>query len=147
MREVYIGADHRGFGLKEKLIIGLRAKGWIITDLNDKYDPSDDYPDIAVTLGEKVTANKTLGVLICASGAGMCAAVNKVKGIRAALAMTSRQARVIRNDDDINVLCLSADFVNESDNLEIAEEFLKATFVTEERFIRRIEKIKKYENA
>jgi len=118
-----------------------------VTDLSNVYDPNDDYPDIAINLGEKVVSNKALGVLICGSGAGVCAAVNKVKGVRASVAMNSRQARKIKEDDDINVVCLSADFVSEEDNLEIAEEFLKAIFVTEERFIRRIRKIDKYEAA
>jgi len=147
MREVYIGADHRGFGLKEKLILGLRSKGWNVTDLNGKYDPNDDYPDIAIELAKKIVKEKTLGILICGSGAGVCVAANKVKGARAALAVNKKQAGKIREDDDINIICLSADFVNDEDNLEVAEEFLKATFVTEERFIRRVSKIEKYENT
>ena len=53
----------------------------------------------------------------------------------------------MKEDDDINVVCLSADFVSEEDNLEIAKEFLEAIFMTEERFIRRVNKIKKYETA
>lgn len=147
MREVYIGADHRGFGLKEKLILSLKNKGWNIVDLNNKYDPSDDYPDIAIELAKKIVEKEALGILICGSGAGVCVAANKVKGARAALAVNKKQAGKIREDDDINIICLSADFVNDEDNLEIAEEFLKAIFVTEERFIRRVSKIEKYENT
>lgn len=147
MREVYVGADHRGFGLKEKLIVNLRDKGWTITDLNNKYDPGDDYPDIAVELAERIVREKALGILICGSGAGVCVAANKVNGVRAALAINKKQARKIREDDDINILCMSADFVSEEDNLELAEEFLKTTFITEERFIRRVSKIKKYETT
>jgi ribose 5-phosphate isomerase B len=118
-----------------------------VTDLSNKYDPDDDYPDIAINLGEKVVANRALGVLICGSGAGVCAAVNKVKGVRASVAMNPKQAQKIKEDDDINVVCLSADFVNDEDNLEIAEKFLKAVFASEERFIRRVKKIDKYEAA
>jgi len=88
-----------------------------------------------------------LGVLVCGSGAGVTVSANKVKGVRAALAMNKKQARKIREDDDVNVLCLAADFVNDEDNIEIVTEFLEAIFMTEERFIRRINKIKKYENA
>ena len=147
MRDVFIGADHRGFGLKKKIIEDLRTEGWMVTDTNPVFDPNDDYPDVSITLGEKVVKNQGLGVLICGSGAGVCVGANKVKGIRAALAFNVKQARKIREDDDINVVCLSADFVSEDDNLEITKEFLKAIFMTEERFIRRVKKISKYETA
>lgn len=147
MREVYVGADHRGFNLKNKIIENLRSKGWAVTDINPKYNPNDDYPDIAIDLGEKTVKNNGFGVIICGSGAGVCVAVNKVIGVRGALAMTIRQARKIREDDDINVLCLAANFVGEDENIGIVEEFLNSVFASEERFIRRIKKIKKYETT
>ena len=147
MKRIYVGADHRGFKLKNEIIENLRRNEWVVTDLSEKYDPDDDYPDVAVNLGGKVAAENTLGVLICGSGAGVCAAVNKVKGIRGAMALNARQARKMREDDDINVLCLSADFISPEENKEIVDEFLKAIFMTEERFIRRINKIKKYETT
>ncbi len=147
MKVVYVGADHRGFKLKDKIALGLREKGFMITDLTKKYDPSDDYPDISIELGEKIVKEKALGILVCGSGAGITISANKVDGVRAALAMNKKQARKVREDDDVNVLCLSTDFVNDEDNLEIVTEFLEAIFMTEERFIRRINKIKKYENS
>ena len=147
MRQVYIGADHGGFGLKDKLIEELREDGISVTDLSTKYDPVDDYPDIAFELGEKVVLENALGILICRSGAGVCVAANKVKGIRAAMAVNLKQARKSREDDDINVLCLSADYIDDEENIKITKEFLKAVFMAEERFIRRINKIKKYETA
>ena len=147
MREVFIGSDHRGFNLKNKIVENLREEGWNVVDVSNKYDPDDDYPDISIDLGEKVITNNGLGILICGSGAGVCVGANKVKGVRAALAFNSRQARKMKEDDDINVVCLSADFVSEEDNLEIVKEFLNAIFMTEERFIRRVNKIKKYETA
>lgn len=145
MKVVYVGSDHRGFKLKGKIVDELRKKGWMVTDLATKYDPDDDYPDISIKLGEKIVQEKALGVLVCGSGAGVTVAVNKVAGVRAALAMDKKQARKIREDDDINVLCLSSDFKSDEDNVEIVFEFLEAIFMTEERFIRRINKIKKYE--
>lgn len=147
MRQVFIGSDHRGFNLKNKILENLREEGWNVVDVSNKYDPDDDYPDVSIDLGEKVITNNGLGVLVCGSGAGVCVGANKVKGIRAALAFNSRQARKMKEDDDINVVCLSADFVSEEDNLEIAKEFLEAIFMTEERFIRRVNKIKKYETV
>lgn len=145
MKVVYVGADHRGYNLKNKIVLSLREKGWIVTDLVKKTDPDDDYPDISFELAEKVVREKALGILICGSGAGVVMSANKVLGARAALAMNSKQARKIREDDDANILCLSADFVSDDDNLEIVTEYLEAIFMTEEKFIRRINKMKKYE--
>ena len=145
MKVVYLGADHRGFKLKDKIASDLRIKGWTVTDLSKKYDPDDDYPDISIELGEKVVHEKALGVLVCGSGAGVTISANKIDGARAALAMDKKQARKIREDDDVNILCLATDFVNDDDNLEIVTEFLEAIFMPEERFIRRLNKIKKYE--
>ena len=147
MKMVYLGADHRGFELKNKIVLELREKGWTVTDLTPKKDLDDDYTDISIKLGEKIVLEKALGILMCGSGAGVTVAVNKVKGVRAALAMTKKQARKVREDDDINVLCLAADFVNDEDNIEIVKDFLETTFMAEERFIRRINKIKKYETT
>jgi len=145
MKVVYVGADHQGFNLKNKITSELRDKGWVVTDLSKKYDSDDDYPDISIEVAQRVVKEKALGILICGSGAGVTITANKVDGIRAALAMNKKQARKIREDDDVNVLCLSADFINDEDNLEIVTEFLEAIFMTEERFIRRINKIKKHE--
>lgn len=147
MRDVFVGADHRGFGLKQKIIEALREDEWTVTDVNPKFDAGDDYPDISIELGEKVIKNNGVGILICGSGAGVCVAANKVKGVRAALAINARQARKIKEDDDINVVCLSADFVSEDENIEAVKEFLRAVFASEERFIRRIKKIGKYETT
>ena len=147
MKVVYIGADHRGFDLKNKIISDLRNKGWVVTDLSKKYDPDDDYLDISVEVSEKVVREKALGILICGSGAGVVISANKVDGVRAALAMNKKQARKVREDDDVNVLCLSSDFVSDDDNQEIVTEFLETLFMTEERFIRRINKIKAYEKS
>jgi ribose 5-phosphate isomerase B len=145
--QVYIGADHRGFRLKEILKENLREAGYQITDLgNDKYDETDDYTDIGISLAEKVVFEKALGILICASGVGVSVAANKVKGARAALCTNERQARLAREDDDANILCLAADIVGEETNENIAKAFLEAVFASEERFINRINKIKTYES-
>ena len=147
MKQIYIGADHGGVILKDKIIEKLRDEEWKVIDLTGKYDPEDDYPDIAIKVGEKVVMEKALGILVCKSGAGVCVAANKVDGARAAMAINSKQARKAREDDDINILCLSANYVSDDENMEIIEAFLGAVFMTEERFIRRINKIKKYEKA
>ena len=78
---------------------------------------------------------------------GVCISANKVDGARAALATSEKQARLARTDDDVNILCLSADLVDEETNFKIIKTFLETVFASEERFIRRINKIKKYEKA
>ena len=147
MRQVYIGADHGGFKLKDKIILELREEEWLITDLSGKYDPEDDYPKIAFKLAERVVKENAIGILICRSAAGVSVAANKVKGSRAAMAVNVRQARKSREDDDINIICLSADYIDDDENIEITKGFLEAMFMADERFIRRLQEIKKYENA
>jgi ribose 5-phosphate isomerase B len=148
MRQVFLGADHRGYQLKEKIKRELREMEWSVIDLgNQKYDVEDDYADVSIELAEKVVQNKALGILICGSGIGVCIAANKVIGARAATVLNKQQARKAREDDDANILCLSADWVDEKLNLKIVKEFLETVFSSEERHIRRILKIKKYETT
>jgi ribose 5-phosphate isomerase B len=148
MRQIYIGADHRGFILKETLKEDLRSKGYYVTDLGGKSaDSGDDYTDIAIKLGEKVVLEKALGILICGSGVGVSIAANKVYGIRAALCTSVKQARLAREDDDANVLCLSGDLIDEEVAREISGVFIETVFSSEERHIRRIQKINQYETT
>lgn len=147
MNMVYLGADHRGFQLKEKIKEWLKEWEYDTVDLgNDKYDHDDDYTDIAFKLGESVARDRTNGILVCGSGVGVCSAVNKVKGIRAGLCTTEKQARAAREEDDANVLSLSAEEVGEETNKKIVKIFLETVFSSEERYIRRIQEIKAYES-
>ena len=148
MNTIFIGADHRGFKLKEIIKESLRDLGYQVTDLGSaKYDEEDDYTDIGINLAEKVAFNNTKGILICGSGVGVCVAANKVKGIRAALCTSEKQARLARVDDDANILCLSSELVDEESNEKISKVFIETVFSSEERHIRRINKIKKYETT
>ena len=148
MGSIFIGADHRGFLLKEFLKENLREEGLNIIDLGSKvYDKDDDYVDIGLNLAEKTVAENTKGILICASGVGVCISANKVNGARAALVTNEKQARAARTDDDANILCLAADLVDQEDNLKIVKVFFETLFSSEERYIRRIQAIKKYENS
>lgn len=147
MRQVYVGADHGGFKLKDAIVKELRRKGLVVTDFTDKYDPEDDYPDVGFKVGEKVARENAFGILICRSSAGICMVANKVKGIRATSCLTEEQARLTREHNDANILCLSGDLVSEELNLKIVEVFLETLFSSEERHIRRIQKISKYETT
>lgn len=145
---VYIGADHRGFRLKEEIKKWLETEHYEYRDLGaNEYDKEDDYPDIAFKVAEAVVSDKAKGILVCGTGAGACIAANKKEGILAGLCTFEKQVAAARNDDDINVLCLSADSVAVEVNLKIVAVFLGTLFSSEERHIRRIQKIRDYEVA
>jgi ribose 5-phosphate isomerase B len=147
MIKIYIGADHRGYRLKNKLVESLRKEDYAVIDVgNSKYDRDDDFVDFAIKVGEKATASNDLGIVICSSGIGVCIASNKVKGVRAGLCTTLKQVRVARDSDNINVLCLTSELVSEVKNLKIALKFINTVFSPEERYLRRLNKIKKYES-
>jgi ribose 5-phosphate isomerase B len=144
---IYIGADHRGFRLKEEIKKWLESQQYEYRDLGaEEYDKDDDFPDISIKLAETVAIEAAKGILVCGSGAGASIAANKVKGIRAGLCTSEKQTKAARNDDDINVLCISADSVSVEDNIKIVSVFLATMFSSEEGFVRRINKIKTYES-
>jgi ribose 5-phosphate isomerase B len=94
-----------------------------------------------------VISERGRGILICGSAIGICIAANKVDGVRAAMCLDEKQAKLAREHNDANILCLAVDLVNEEKNLEIVKVFLNTLFSSEERHIRRIQIIKKYENT
>lgn len=139
-----IGADHRGYALKEKLISYLGGKVMEVKDLgNTKLEPGDDYPDFAVAVGKWVAEEPDArkGIAICGSGVGVAIAANKLPRIRAGLAMTPEMAKASRNDENTNVLVLAADFTDEKTVREIIDVWLETPFSEEERHKRRIGKI------
>ena len=147
---IYFGADHRGFALKERLENYVKDLGYEALDYgDDKYNENDDYPDFARAVGEKVSQNAagSKGILVCGSGVGMDIVANKFAGVRAGLAISSDQIYDARRDDDINVLCLAADFVNEEDAEKIVRIFLETRYRAEERYTRRLAKISEIEDS
>lgn len=147
--KIYLGADHRGYGLKEKIKYWLLDWGCEYEDLGAaEFDPQDDYPDYARKVAEKVARTEednNRGIVICGSGIGVAIAANKVIGARAGTATNYEQARVAVNDEDLNILALPGDFINEDEAKEIIKAFLDAKFSKEERHIRRLNKIKALE--
>lgn len=145
---IYIGADHRGFYLKETLKRTLVADGYDVIDLgNTESNPDDDYSDCAAAVAQKVagTGEEVRGILICGSGIGVDVTANKFKGVRSALAISADQIRAGRHDDDVNVLSIAAEFTEEKTALEIARVFLGTPFGKEERYMRRLDKLAKIE--
>ena len=146
MENIILGADHRGFTMKEKLKI-LLSKEYNIIDVGTSSEASVDYPDIAEALAKAIkTGAGTKGILICGSGVGACVAANKFKGIRAGICHDAFSARQGVEDDDMNVLCLGSGVIGESLAVEVINNFLKAKLKPEERYLRRLEKIKKIED-
>ena len=143
---VYLGADHRGFYLKEKIKKYLEGLGYKVVDLGNKiFDPKDDYPDFAKPVALKVAKNpaKDKGILFCGSGNGMAIAANKARGVRAILGFNEKIARMSREHNDANVLCLPADFLKFETAKKIVKIWLETEFSKEKRHIRRLKKIKK----
>ncbi len=145
---IYIGADHRGYELKQKLKQWLDELGYELEDLGAfEYNKDDDYPGFSKAVAEKVAIGAdNKGILICGSGIGMAIAANKIKGIRAGTAASAKQAKASVNDEDLNVLGISADYTNEEMAKEIVKTFLETKFSGEERHVRRINKIEKAKN-
>ena len=140
---IYLGADHRGFTLKELLKVWLLSQDFTVIDCgNFVQDREDDYPEFAFAVAQQVQHSvEHRGILCCGSGVGINIAANKVAGIRSGLVFDLEQARSARHDDDINVLSLAADFTDHEYAKHIVLLFLKTSFSGQERHVRRIQKI------
>ncbi len=141
---VYIGADHGGYKLKASLKKFLQQKKLEFTDVGAKtLKVGDDYPDYAKLVAKKVSQNpmQNLGILICRSGQGVCIVANKFRHVRAALVWNDRQAKMSRNDDMANVLCLPSDYITTKEAGSIVKVWLKTAYSTDSRHLRRIRKI------
>lgn len=145
---IYIGADHRGFELKEHLKRFLVGKGYQVVDVGaDHYDKDDDYPDFAARVGKNVSDEyeTAMGVLICGSGVGVDVVANKFPRVRSALAGMPDQAFDARNDDNANVLSLASNYISPEEAEKIISTWLATPFADDERFRRRIKKIENLE--
>ena len=144
--KIYIGGDHAGFELKEKLKIFLKGLKYEIKDLGPfEYDPVDDYPDFVKRVAEAVAKNPkdSRGILIANSGQGEAIMANRFKGIRAAVFYGGPLdlIKLSREHNDANVLSLGAHFLNEKHAKEAVKLWLETPFSGEVRHQRRIEKI------
>jgi len=111
---VAIGADHRGFAVRAKVVDVVRQLGHEAVDLGTFSTDAVDYPDIAVEVARRVAGGEVdRGILICGTGLGMCIAANKVPGTRAATCHDDITAEMSRRHNDANVLCLSADLMGQ----------------------------------
>ena len=145
-KKIYLGSDHAGFKLKEKIKRCLDKKHVAYEDLgNVVLDTTDDYPDYAEKVGHKVVRAKSLGILICGSAQGVCIAANKIKGARAVIPFSLKEARLSREHNNANIICLSGWYMHFHKVTKIIEIFLATPFSDEPRHQRRVNKIKKLE--
>ena len=143
-----IGSDHRGFELKcaiEKHLVPVDKdiEKDITTYLDcGCYDPNAkvDYPDVVKSLALEMKGVFTRGILVCGSGFGVAIAANRYPHIRAVTVRTPKEAEMARLHNDINVLCLGADFTSTKDALKIVDKFLTTKFEGG-RHSKRIQKI------
>ena len=140
--QIYIGADHAGFQLKQKLVDELRRLGYEPVDVGPKaLDPADDFPDYAKPVAEAVSLGAVRrGVLTCGTGLGMAYVANRFARVRAAVAWSPEIAELARKHNDANVLVLPSRFVSEAEGLEILHKWLTTKFEGG-RHQRRVEKI------
>jgi RpiB/LacA/LacB family sugar-phosphate isomerase len=139
---IAIGCDDTGFPLKEQVSAALEASGHDLLDLGTFSTDPVDHPDYARAVGQAVLRGFVdAGVLICGSGSGASIAANKIRGIRASLCHDPEAARLAREEDDANVLCLGAREVDPTRAVAIAMSWLAASFSGEERFARKVSKI------
>ncbi|MBU2101585.1 RpiB/LacA/LacB family sugar-phosphate isomerase [Patescibacteria group bacterium] len=147
---IYIGADHRGFNLKEQLKAFLQESGYTVSDLGaEAILKEDDYIDYAKAVAEKVSMDPTnsKGVLVCGSGVGMDIAANKFANVRSVLAMSPDHVMASRNDDDTNIVSLGANFIDTETAKRIVSVWLQTPFSGEEEDRRRIEQLKNLDHT
>jgi len=143
---IYLGADHAGFHLKEELKKYLEELGYKYKDMGAKdLDPIDDFPDYALNVTEKVVNTDNLGILICATGIGMCIAANKIKGIRAVNAWDEFTVLSSREHNNANILCLAGKVLDLETAKKIVRIYLETEFTGDERHVRRLNKIEEIE--
>ncbi|MEN3046023.1 MAG: ribose 5-phosphate isomerase B [Candidatus Hydrothermales bacterium] len=146
--KVALGADHRGYRLKEIIKKFLIERDYEVIDLGGFSEESTDYPDFAIKVGEKIKEKEAdFGILICMTGIGMVIAANKVKGVRAALCRDEEDAYLARAHNNANILTLGAKDLKDVKEIEsIVFKFLTTPFEGGRHEVR-IKKIMNYENC
>lgn len=127
---VAIGADHAGYALKAEVLAWLGARGDTVVDLGtSSATDAVDYPDVAHALAKLIESDEAeLGVLVCGSGVGMSIAANRHAGVRAVVCSEPYSARLARQHNDANVLCLGARVVGVGTAKDIVDAFFATSF-------------------
>ncbi len=126
---IAVGSDHAGFNLKTEIAAHLKAAGHDIVDLGTDDTTRVDYPDYGEAIGRAVASGDVeRGVAVCGSGIGICMAANKVAGVRAATVHDTTSARLSRQHNDANVMCVGERFVGVQVALDAVDAFVEAGF-------------------
>ena len=147
--KIHIGCDHAGFEVKEKLVSYLKEKNHEVIDHGAHiYDAQDDYPLFCFLAAQNTAKDKSsLGIVLGGSGNGEQIAANKVKGIRAALVWSKEIAVLAREHNNANVISLGGRMHSEEFCLELVDTFINTPFTNDERHVRRIGLMSKYEET
>ena len=143
--KIFLGYDHQGVKCKDDIINYLNEYGYEVKTPDIQNNDQDDYPDFAIWVCKNVLKEHTLGILVCGSGIGMSIAANKVRGIRCARVTDGNDAFSAKNHNGANVIAFSANLATEKIH-NIIDNFIMTKEPSEERHIRRIEKINKIES-
>ena len=128
-KPVAIGSDHAGYDYKEDIISFLEAKGLAFHDYGTHSNDSVDYPDFAHPVASAVeNGEASFGILICGSGNGVAITANKHKGVRAAICWGEELAKLAREHNDANIICIPARFVREGDVEKMVDIFIHTEF-------------------
>ena len=146
---IHIGADHAGLELKSALIQHFTAQGHEVKDHGPyEYDALDDYPDFCIPAAQEVANDPgSLGIVIGGSGNGEQISANKVKGVRAALAWSIETAKLAKQHNNANVVAIGGRMHSIDECKTILDAFIAEPFSNDERHIRRIDKISKFEDT
>lgn len=141
--KIFLGSDHNGFHMKERVMAYLAKHGYDVEDVGDTVlDPQDDFPQFAQAAALKVLGepdDDARAILLCGGGQGMAMAANRFRGIRASVIWDAYEAKMTRNDNDSNVLCLPSRIL-ENDEAAwegIIETWLSTPFAAAPRYHRR----------
>ncbi len=127
--QIFMASDHAGVEYKEKIMLHLQKKGFVVEDFGPYSTDSVDYPDYAHKVAEHVSNNEnSFGILICGTGIGMSIAANRHPKVRASLCACEFQAKATREHNNANILCLGARVTGESLAIAIVDAFFEAEF-------------------
>ena len=145
--KIHIGSDHAGLEFKNRIVSHLEAKGHTVVDHGPhQFDPLDDYPVFCIPAAEAVAKESgSFGIVLGGSGNGEQMAANKVKGVRAALVWSIETAKLAREHNDANVISIGGRMHDEAFCLQLVDTFLATRFSGDERHVRRIGLLSKYE--
>lgn len=141
--KIYLGADHQGFAMKEDVFAYLAKRGYNVEDVGDReLDPNDDFPEFAQMAALKILGDEDedpRAILLCGGGQGMCIAANRFRGIRASVIWDAYEAKMTRNDNDSNILCLPSRVLHDEPKLwqDIIDTWLNTPFAAAPRYKRR----------